>query len=46
MKSDILSRYDWSYEGAFSSIDMRRDGYLSAETFKLFLKVNGYTATN
>ncbi len=45
MKAELLSRLDWSYEGAFQIIDMRRDGYLSADTLKLFLRVNGYTAT-
>lgn len=45
MKAELLIRLDWSYEGAFQALDMRRDGYLSAETFKLFLRVNGYTAT-
>ena len=45
MKGEILCRFDWSFEGAFSAIDIRKDGYLSADTFKLFLRLNGHTAT-
>jgi hypothetical protein len=45
MKFELLSRLDWSFEGAFNAVDMRREGYLSADTFKLFLRLNGYTAT-
>jgi Ca2+-binding EF-hand superfamily protein len=46
MKEEIQSRsFDWSIKAAFDAIDMRADGYLSCDTFKLFLKVNGYIAT-
>ena len=46
LKDEIQSRsFDWSIKAAFDAIDMRSDGYLNCDTFKLFLKVNGYTAT-
>jgi Ca2+-binding EF-hand superfamily protein len=45
MKNDIQRAFDWSLKAAFDAIDMRGDGYLSCDTFKLFLKVNGYIAT-
>jgi hypothetical protein len=45
MKGDLLSRYDWSFEGAFFAIDMKSEGFISADSLKLFLRVNGYTAT-
>ena len=45
MKNEIQRSFDWSLKSAFDAIDMRGDGYLSCDTFKLFLKVNGYTAT-
>ena len=45
MKNEIQRAFDWSLKAAFDTIDMRGDGYLSSDTFKLFLKVNGYIAT-
>lgn len=43
---ELISRFDWTFEGAFSALDIRKDGFLSFDTFKLFLRLNGYTATN
>ncbi len=45
MKEELRNRLDWTWKGAFDAIDMRGDGYLHGDTFKLFLKVNGYTAS-
>jgi Ca2+-binding EF-hand superfamily protein len=45
MKAELLSRLDWSYESAFRTIDLRGEGFLSSDSIKLFLRINGYTAT-
>jgi Ca2+-binding EF-hand superfamily protein len=45
MKEELQARPDWSLKGAFDAVDLRSDGFLNSDSIKLFLKVNGYTAT-
>ena len=45
LKVDLQRCYDWTVRGAFETVDICNEGYLSEESIRRFLLVNSYNPT-
>jgi hypothetical protein len=42
---ELTTRFDWSVQGAFDALDIYKEGRVSVDSLRTFLKVNGFLTT-